>query len=131
MVWDGPITPEPFTPETIPWERHKVNNAANPLHLEQRLAPDGATVRYKVAWVGGANVLYDRAKLLSVGGFSFWERLPPQHAGEEVVVQFLLLNRYGGCGLLPSGTYHLELPTEVADRARNATELYGELMEHQ
>ncbi len=126
-IWDGPVVPEPFTPATIPWERHKVNNAANPLHLERRYAPDGQTVRYKIAWVGGANVLYDRAKLLSIGGFTFWERLPPAHAGEEVLVQFLLLNRYGGCGILPSGTYHLELPTEVADRAHNATALFGEL----
>jgi NAD(P)-dependent dehydrogenase (short-subunit alcohol dehydrogenase family) len=67
-----------------------VNNAANPLHLEQLLADAGQVVRYKVAWIGGANVLYDRAKLQSIGGFSWWHRLPPEHAGEEVVVQFLL-----------------------------------------
>jgi glycosyltransferase involved in cell wall biosynthesis len=127
-LWDGPVRPEPFTPETIPWDRHKVNNAANPLHLEARLAPRGEVVRYKVAWVGGANVLYDRAKLLDVGGFSWWDRLPPDHAGEEVLVQFLLIRRHGGCGILPSGTYHLGLPTNVADRARNATELFGQLL---
>lgn len=129
-LWRGPVRPEAFSPDTLPavWERHMVNNAANPLHLERRLAPDGRAVRYKVAWVGGANVLYDRAKLLSVGGFSWWERLPPQHAGEEVVVQFLLIRKYGGCGILPSGTYHLGLPTNVADRQRNATELFGDLI---
>lgn len=127
-LWDGPVMPERFGPDAIPWDRHAVNNAANPLHLEERLCPNGRTVRYKVAWVGGANVLFDRAKLLTVGGFSFWERLPPQHAGEEVVVQFLLLNRYGGCGILPSGTYHLGLPTTVIDRRRNATELFGGLL---
>jgi hypothetical protein len=55
--------------------------------------------------------------------------LPPEHAGEEVVVQFLLLNRYGGCGILPSGTYHLGLPTNVPDRRRNATELFDTLLE--
>ncbi len=128
-LWDGPVCPEPFTPGSIPWDRHKVNNAANPLHLEQRLAPDGRMVRYKVAWVGGANVLYDRAKLLRVGGFSFWRRLPPEHAGEEVVVQFLLVRAYGGCGILPSGTYHLGLPTQVADRRRNAVELFADLIQ--
>lgn len=128
-LWQGPVCPEPFMPDTIPWERHKVNNAANPLHLAKRLAPDGAPVRYKIAWVGGANVLYDRAKLLDVGGFSWWERLPPAHAGEEVVVQFLLLRKYGGCGVLPSGTYHLGLPTNVPDRDRNATELFGALID--
>jgi len=86
-------------------------------------------VRYKVAWIGGANVLYDRAKLLDVGGFSWWPRLPREHAGEEAVVQFLLLRKYGGCGVLPSGTYHLGLPTNVADRRRNAIELFAELIE--
>jgi glycosyltransferase involved in cell wall biosynthesis len=128
-IWEGRVGPEPFAPATIPWERHKVNNAANPLHLEQRLVTDGQVVRYKVAWIGGANVLYDRARLLSVGGFSWWHRLPPEHAGEEVVVQFLLIRKYGGCGILPSGTYHLGLPTTVEDRTHNATELFEELIQ--
>jgi len=150
-LWTGPVQPEPFEPETIPWERHKVNNAANALHLEQKLVENGGeidiqtanaarsrlafgsggqrgVVRYKVAWVGGANVLYDRAKLLDVGGFSWWQRLPLEHAGEEVVAQFLLIRKYGGCGILPSGTYHLGLPTTVEDRTHNATELFGELI---
>jgi glycosyltransferase involved in cell wall biosynthesis len=128
-LWDGPVIPEPFGPDSIPWERHKVNNAANPLHLEQRLVRGDGAVRYKVAWVGGANILFDRAKLLDVGGFSWWRELPQQHAGEEVVVQFLLLRKHGGCGVLPSGTYHLGLPTTVEDRRRNATELFGTLIE--
>ncbi len=127
-LWEGPVTPEPFTPEKLPWERHLVNNAANPLHLEQQLVGNQSIVRYKVAWVGGANVLYDRAKLLSVGGFSWWKRLPPEHAGEEVVTQFLLIRKYGGCGILPSGTYHLNLPTTIEDRTHNATELFAELI---
>ena len=129
-LWEGPVEPEPIAPDTLDtiWHRHTVNNAANPLHLQRRLAPDGQVVRYKVAWVGGANVLFDRAKLLSVGGFSWWERLPPGHAGEEVVVQFLLLRAYGGCAILPSGTYHMGLPTNVEDRRRNATELFGDLI---
>lgn len=128
-LWEGAVEPEPFDSKTIPWERHMINNAANPLHLEQRLAPDGQPVRYKVAWVGGANVLFDRAKLLSVGGFSWWPRLPVEHAGEEVLAQFLLLRRYGGCGLLPSGTYHLGLPTTLEDRHWNATALFDELIQ--
>ncbi len=129
--WNGPVEAEPFTPDTLPWERHLVNNAANPLHLEQRLVRDGNVVRYKVAWVGGANLLFDRGKLLSVGGFSWWPRLPREHAGEEVLVQFLLLHKYGGCGILPSGTYHLGLPTTVEDRKHNATELFAELLQEQ
>lgn len=127
-LWNGPVRPEPFAPDSLPWDRHRVNNAANPLHLEQRLAPDGRIVRYKIAWVGGANVLFDREKLVDVGGFSFWRRLPPNHAGEEAVVQFLLIRKYGGCGILPSGTYHLGLPTNVADRTHNADTLFGELI---
>jgi glycosyltransferase involved in cell wall biosynthesis len=127
-LWEGPVTPEPFDENTIPWGRHLINNAANPLHLEQKLVRNGRIVRYKVAWVGGANVLYDREKLLDVGGFSFWTRLPPEHAGEEVVVQFLLIRTYGGCGILPSGTYHLGLPTTIEDRHSNATSLFGELI---
>ncbi len=128
-LWEGPVRPEPFTPDTIPMERHVVNNAANPMHLAQRLTPDGSPLRYKIAWVGGANILFDRAKLLEVGGFSWWQRLPREHAGEEVVVQFLLIRKYGGCGILPHGTYHLGLPTTIVDRQRNATELFGELIE--
>ncbi len=127
-LWEGPVTPELFDEDTIPWHRHLINNAANPLHLEQRLVKEGRPVRYKIAWVGGANVLYDREKLLKVGGFSWWQRLPAEHAGEEVVVQFLLIRKYGGCGILPSGTYHLNLPTEVENRRRNAIELFGELL---
>ena len=127
-LWQGRVEPEPFAPDTIPWDRHKVNNAANPLHLEARLWDGGDPIPYKVAWVGGANVLFDREKLLAVGGFGFWDRLPPEHAGEEVVVQFLLLNRFGGCGILPAGTYHLGLPTTVEDRGRNATELFAQLL---
>lgn len=128
-VWEGPVRPEPITPDSIPEYRHGVNVAANPLHVEQRLTPTGETVRYKIAWIGGANVVYDRAKLLDVGGFSFWDRLPAKHAGEDAVVQFLLIHAYGGCGVLPSGTYHLCLETTVPDRETNATELFGELLE--
>jgi len=128
-LWTGPVEAEPFDEQSIPWERHLVNNAANPLHLEQQLAPDRRIVRYKIAWVGGANLLFDRTKLMDVGGFSWWHRLPPEHAGEEVVVQFLLLHKYGGCGILPSGTYHLGLPTTVEDRRHNAISLFGELIQ--
>jgi glycosyltransferase involved in cell wall biosynthesis len=127
-IWNGPVRPEPFAPGTVPWHRHRVNNGANPLHLERALCAGGRVIRYKVAWIGGANVLYDRAKLLDVGGFSFWRRLPVEHAGEEVLAQFLLVRKHGGCGVLPSGTYHIGLPTSVPDRRVNATELFAELV---
>ncbi len=128
-LWEGPVQPEPFEWEEIPWDRHKVNNAANPLHLAAMLVTGNEPVRYKVAWVGGANVLYDRKKLLDVGGFSWWDRLPAEHAGEEVLAQLLLLRKYGGCGILPSGTYHLELPTLVPNREVNATSLFKPLLD--
>lgn len=133
-LWDSRVVPEPFAPETLDnyWDRHTVNNAANPLHLARRLVRStdpNSCVPYKVAWVGGANVLFDREKLLDVGGFSWWDQLPSVHAGEEVVVQFLLLRKYGGCGILPSGTYHLGLPTTVEDRTHNATSLFARLIE--
>jgi glycosyltransferase involved in cell wall biosynthesis len=128
-IWDGPVHPEPFDPERVPWERHKINNAANPLHLERRLIRNGEIVRYKVAWVGGASALYDREKLVKQGGFSWWDRLPPEHAGEEVLAQFLLIREYGGCAVLPSGTYHLGLPTTIANRERNATELFAQILQ--
>lgn len=128
--WDGPVKPEPFTWETIPWDRHKVHNAANAYHLHQKLAPDGGVIKYKVAWVG-ANVMYDRAKLIDVGGFAWWNRLPPEHAGEEVLAQLLLIRKYGGCGILPSGTYHLELPTLVQNRLVNATSLFQRLVQNE
>ncbi len=127
-VWEGPVRPEPFAWEDIPWERHRVNNAANPLHLSKMLVKDGEPVLYKVAWVGGANVMFDREKLLAVGGFSWWDQLPPEHAGEEVLPQFLLLRAYGGCGMLPPGTFHLQLPTLIENREINATSLFRRLV---
>ena len=127
-LWDGPVRPETFDWENLPWDRHKVNNAANPLHLAAKLVTGDKAVRYKVAWIGGANVLYDRAKLIDVGGFSWWDQLPPDHAGEEVLAQFLLLRKYGGCGILPSGTYHLELPTLIPNREVNATSLFEKMV---
>jgi glycosyltransferase involved in cell wall biosynthesis len=129
-LWEGPVVPEAdFEPGRVPYDRHVVNNAANPLHLERKLCAGGGTVRYKVAWVGGANVLFDREKLLDVGGFSWWPELPPDHAGEEVLAQWFLIRRHGGCGVLPAGTYHLGLPTSIEDRASNAVDLFERLFE--
>jgi hypothetical protein len=51
-----------------------------------------------------------------VGGFSFWTLLPPEHAGEDVVAQWRVMEKYGGAGILPSGAVHLESPTTVVDR---------------
>lgn len=127
-LWEGPVRPEPFPSwEAVPWERHKAHNAANPHHLQTKLAQGGGIVKYKVAWIG-ASVLYDRRKLLDVGGYSFWDRLPPEHCGEDVAVQVMLLRKYGGCGILPSGVYHLELPTEVPDRRADTHHIIREFL---
>jgi GT2 family glycosyltransferase len=114
--WDGPVRPEEVRPGTAAWERHRLHNAANLLHLAQRLAPAPGDSRvYRVAWVGGC-VLYDRRSLELVGGFGFWPALPPESAGEDVLVQLRIMARFGGCAIFPSGAYHQELPTTVAQR---------------
>jgi hypothetical protein len=74
---------------------------------------------YRVAWVGGC-VLFDTEKLRAAGGFDFWCDLPVEHCGEDVLVQLRVMQRFGGCGMIPSGAYHLELPTTVGVRDINA-----------
>jgi hypothetical protein len=87
--------------------------------VQARLGSSGGTRRYKVAWVGGC-VLFDTAKLRAAGGFDFWRALPPQHCGEDVLAQQRVMARFGGCAILPSGAYHMELPTTVTGRAVDA-----------
>lgn len=115
-LWDGRVEPEEVRPGTRRWERYKLHNAANVLHVQERL---GGRRKYRVAWIGGC-VLYDVAKLRAVGAFSFWPELPEQHAGEDVAAQLRVMARFGGCGLLPSHVYHQELPTTVPDRRVDA-----------
>ena len=45
-----------------------------------------------------------------------------------MVVQWLLIRHFGGCGILPCGTYHLGLPTTIEDRTHNATALFADLL---
>ena len=128
--WDGPVRPEAVRPGTEAWERHTLHNAANVLHVQRRLGLSSERTRtYRVAWVGGC-VLYDVRKLLDCGGFGFWRELPENGvAGEDVVAQLRLMERYGGCGILPSGVYHQELPTTVHDRRHDAWRVRPELLE--
>lgn len=118
--WDGPVQPEVVEHGTPAWERSLLHNAANLLHVAERLGlgPEDR-VAYKVAWVAGC-VLFDVAKLREVGGFDFWPELPSVHVGEDVLVQLRLLAAHGGCGVLPSGAYHQELPTTFPDRRVDA-----------
>jgi hypothetical protein len=118
--WGGPVEPETVRPGSPAWERHHLHSAANLFHVQTRLglAPEGGRV-YRVAWIGGC-VLFDTAKLRASGGFDFWRELPPEHCGEDVLAQLRVMERYGGCGLIPSGAYHMELPTTVTTRAVDA-----------
>jgi glycosyltransferase involved in cell wall biosynthesis len=121
--WDGPVLPEVVHHGTEKWARYRLHNAANLYHVQNRLGLDASTPRkYKVAWVGGC-VLYDAAKLRAAGGFTFWSELPREHCGEDVYAQLRVMERFGGCGLIPSGVYHQELPTTVQNREVNAPEV--------
>jgi GT2 family glycosyltransferase len=122
-LWDGPVEPEAVEPGLPAWERWPLHNAANLYHVQQRLrATPERPLRYKVAWVGGC-VLYDTQKLREVGGFGFWQELGRNHSGEDVLAQLRVMARYGGCGLMPSGVYHQELPTTIPDRRQDAPKL--------
>jgi GT2 family glycosyltransferase len=109
--WEGPVRPEVVEKDEHSWERWHLHRAANLYHVAQKLdlSPE-KFLPYKVAWVASC-VLYSREKLLEVGGFSFWEELPRYHKGEDVLVQNLLMRRYGGCGVVPSGTYFSQVDT--------------------
>jgi len=120
--WEGKVEPEVVRPGTPEWARYPLHNAANILHVGQKYnATPENQKKYKVAWVGGC-ILYDTEKLRETGGFSFWEELPEEHCGEDVLAQVKLMEKYGGFGLLPSGAYHLELPTTIEKREVNAPE---------
>lgn len=109
--WEGPVAPEAVEPGSDEWERNVLHRAANLYHVSM-LIPPGEKYLYKVAWIA-ACILYDREKLLEVGGFEFWSRLPRYHSGEEVLVQNLMMRRWGGCAIAPSGTYFSQMPSTV------------------
>jgi GT2 family glycosyltransferase len=110
-LWEDRVAPEAITPDSPEWERNTLHRAANLYHVSLTIPP-GDSRLYKVAWIA-ACILYDREKLLQIGGFSFWERLPRYQSGEEVLVQNLMMRRWGGCALLPSGTYFSEMSSTV------------------
>jgi len=118
--WDGPVEPERITPDDPRWDRHHLHSAANAWHVQERMGLKASSpLLYKVAWIGGC-VLYDVAKLRAVGGFEFWHELPPEHCGEDVLAQLRVMAEYGGCGVLPTGAFHQQLPTTVPDRTHDA-----------
>jgi GT2 family glycosyltransferase len=114
--WTCRPYPERIEPRGPQWTRASVHAAANLLHIEKRLALRAGEWRaYRVSWLG-ACVLFNRAKLVSAGGYDFWPRVPVEHSGEDVLVQLRVLDRYGGAGIVPSGAFHLETPTTVEAR---------------
>ena len=118
--WEGTVEPERITPDDPHWERHHLHSAANAWHVQEqlRLKPSSPLL-YKVAWIGGC-VLYDVAKLRAAGGFEFWTQLPPAHCGEDVLAQLRVMAAHGGCGVLPTGAFHQQLPTTVPHRDHDA-----------
>jgi GT2 family glycosyltransferase len=118
--WDGQVAPERIEPDSDAWARHHLHSAANLFHVQQQLGlARNATRCYRVAWVGGC-VLFNTAKLRACGGFDFWRRLPAEHCGEDVLAQLRVIERFGGCGIIPSGAYHMELPTTIGARQVDA-----------
>lgn len=118
--WNGPVQAESVRPGGEVWMRHHLHNAANIYHVQRRLGLDPVAPKtYRVAWIGGC-VMYDVAKLRAVGGFEFWRQLPVSHCGEDVLAQLRVMARFGGCGIIPSGAYHQELPTTVLECTTDA-----------
>lgn len=121
---DSPPGPERIRKGDPAWERWRLHNAANLVHVEDelrrsgRLQP-GGWLAYRICWVAGC-VLFDTAALREAGGFDYWTELPPGHRGEDVVTQLRVMERAGGVGVLPSGAWHAELPTQVTDRTVDA-----------
>lgn len=129
--WEGPIEPELVSPGSSAWDRYRLHFAAHPVRLAARDGLDTSVDRlYRVAWVGGC-VLYDAAKLRAAGGFSFWPDLPRDHVGEDVLAQLLVMRRFGGAAVLPSGAWHQEVRTTTPDRRHNAPELLRHLLDRE
>lgn len=119
-LWEGPVRPEAVAPGGPGWDRSRVHFAAYLHRLGQRLGLTREGERlYKVAWVGGC-VLFDAEKLRAAGGFSFWQQLPSEHCGEDVLAQLRVMAAYGGAGLAPSGAWHQEVPTTTPNRDLDA-----------
>jgi glycosyltransferase involved in cell wall biosynthesis len=118
--WTSRVEPERVERGSDRWDRHRLHNAANLWHVQRSLGLSHHDTRiYKVAWVGGC-VVYDVDKLRAVGGFGFWTELPSEHSGEDVLAQLRVMARFGGCAVVPSGVYHLELPTTIPNREVDA-----------
>ena len=121
--WEDAVTPELVEPGSKQWARHHLHSAANLLHVQSKMGIGRDDTRlYRIAWIGGC-VLFDTQKLREAGGFDFWSELPEGHCGEDVLAQLRVMERFGGCGMIPSGAYHMELPTTVTTRTVDAPKM--------
>ena len=111
---------------------HIASNTAHPLCIAQRRRQQERP-RHGLWWCATTGLDVSKSScvrtwarrrmrhaLLEVGGFSFWEQLPPEHSGEDVAAQWRVMEKYGGAGLLPSGAVHLEAPTTIPERPVDA-----------
>jgi glycosyltransferase involved in cell wall biosynthesis len=128
-IWDRPVRPETIVKDGPAWSRWTLHNAANGMHIAERLGldtgelpPPDRWLPYKVAWSAGC-VLFDRAALLDAGGFEFWREVPADTHGEDVLSQQRVMARRGGAGILPSGAYHQQSPTTIPTRSDSAVDL--------
>jgi len=122
--WEGPVIPERVRNDSPAIARASLHGAANLVHVaEQVPVPRDGWVAYKVAWIG-ACTLFRRSALVSCGGFDFWHRLPPVHAGEDVAAQWRVMERFGAAGILPSGAVPLGAPTPAPAGAVEAGALF-------
>ncbi|MFD1860904.1 glycosyltransferase [Aeromicrobium camelliae] len=118
--WRGPVHPEKIRRGDPAFERWTLHNAANLAHVAaEHDVPEGHWVLYKIAWVG-ACVMFRRDALVECGGFRFWDELPDDHAGEDVLAEWRVMERWGGAGILPSGAVHLEAETTLPERSVDA-----------
>ena len=122
-LWEGPVMPERIRPDVPAFQRWPLHSAANLSHVSADLGLEaGRWLPYKIAWLGGC-AMFRRQALEDTGGFRFWEQLPPEHCGEDVVAQWRVMESFGGAGILPAGAVHLESPTTVQDRRVEAFEV--------
>lgn len=122
QTWEGNVMPEQLRADSPGFDRWPLHSAANLCHLSVALhltADDW--VPYRVAWLGGC-AMYRRNALEAAGGFTFWERLPTEHCGEDVLAQWRVMEKFGAAGILPSGAVHLESPTTLPNRRVEAHE---------
>lgn len=131
QLWEEAVVPETIRPDSQEWARHHLHSAANLLHVQSQLQlPAGTSRLYRVAWVGGC-VLFDTQKLRAAGGFDFWPALPCPHCGEDVWAQLRVMEKFGGCAIIPSGAYHMECATTLPRRDTDAARYFYLAEDHE